>query len=234
MGIVNRILKMVYTLATILAAIMITMDIVYAQPVAQANDVRGFIHRLTGEWIGADEQYADGKKADTKYFHAVIKQLDQNTYQTIFEYYRLDKQTGAPIKVGESIMTTRMSPDGTAINQIVGEGEVLIDPNTSKPEQHNLSEVLRVSPVGGLDGRGSGRIKVSGMPLGMGKNGKVNNYHSIWIMNAEKLKISQDLNVKFKVLFFNKSFHFASVFIGNRGSDINGFMKSVENNGSGR
>ena len=217
--------------AVVFVVALIASTVGYPQPAAETNDVMGFIHSLIGEWIGTYEQFTNGGRAETKYFHAVIKESGPDTYQTVFEYYRLDEQTGAPIRVGESSMTTRIASDGTATNSITGKGQVLIDPKTSKPEQHNLSEVLRVSPSGGLQGSGSGRIRVSGLTLGMGKNGKVKDYRSAWTMSNGALKISQQLKVKFRLLVFSKSFVITAEFTGNRGSDIAALMKNAANKG---
>jgi hypothetical protein len=228
MGHVNREIRMARILAMLIAVISLASTAVIPQSVAQPHDVKGFVHNLIGEWIGTYEEFTDGEKADAKYFHAIIKQSNPDTYQTIFEYYRLDEKTCVPIKVGESVMTTRVAADGTATNSIIGKGQVLIDPNTSKPEQHNLSEVLKVSPPSGMQGSGGGRISVSGLTFGVGKNGKVRDYHSAWTMQNGTLKISQMLNVSFRLLLFSKSFVITAEFTGDRGSDITGLMKRVE------
>jgi hypothetical protein len=225
-------IALAYTLAIVLAVALITPSIGHAQLAAGPHDVGGFIHSLVGEWIGICEQSTDGKQADNKYFHAVIKQSSPGSYQTALEYYRVDDQTGGPVEVGQSTMTTTVAPDGTAKNDITGQGQVMIDPTTSKPEQHDLSEVLRISPSGGLQGSGSGSISVSGMALGAGKNGKVDNYSSSWTMQDGTLKISQDLKVSFRVLFFSKKFAITAQFTGNRGSDIGALMKSAQSKGA--
>jgi len=199
----------------------------YAQPSAPPASVASFLHSLVGEWIGTCVQSTDGKAADNKYFHAVSKQSGPDTYETVFEYYRLDRQTGAPLKVGAAIITTRVAADRTATNTITGHGQVLLDPKTSKPEQHDLSEVLRVSPSGGLEGTGSGSIKVSGMPLGLGKHGTVQDYRSTWSQSNGVLRMSEHLNVKFKVLFVSKRFTIIADYTARHGSDIVGLMKSA-------
>ena len=148
----------------------------------------------------------------------------------MFEYYRLDPQTGAPIKVGATTMATTVATGGTAANRITGKADVLIDPMTLKPEQHDLSEVLRVSSSGGLEGTGSGSIKVSGMPLGLGKHGTVQDYRSTWAQSNGVLSLSQHLNVKFKVLFFSKRFTIIADYTARPGRDIVGLMKSAAAN----
>ena len=198
---------------------------VAAEPGGAPDNVASFLHGLVGEWVGTCVQSTNAKAAENKYFHAVIKQTGPDGYETVFEYYRLDPQTGAPIKVGATTMSTTVAPDGTATNRITGKADVLIDPTTRKPEQHDLSEVLRVSPAGGLEGTGSGTIKVSGMPLGAGKSGRVREYHSTWSQRNGVLSMHQRLNAKFRVLFFSKSFAIIADYTARRGSDIAGLMK---------
>jgi len=218
--------------ALVLVLALIASAIGYAQPTAPPASIGSFFRGLVGEWIGTCVQSTDGKATDNKYFHAIIKQSGPDTHETVFEYYRLNQQTGAPIKVGATTMATKVAADGTATNRITGKADVLINPTTLKPEQHDLSEVLRVSPSGGLEGRGSGSIKVSGMLLGLGKNGKVRNYHSTWSQSNGVLRISQHLAVKFKVLFFSKTFTIIADYTARPGSDIVGLMKSAKDNAS--
>lgn len=217
----KQIAKVFGTLAVLLAVAVLSPSIGLAQ--SQPADVGSFIHKLTGEWVGTYEQFTNGKKADTKYCHAIVKQSGPDSYQTVMEYYRLDKNTGAPVRIGQSVMTTDVSPDGTATNSITGKGTVFIDPKTQKPEEHDLSEALRASAAG-LEGIGSGKISVSGITLGMGKNGQVSDSHSTWSINNGTLRISQDLKVNFKVLVFNKSFDVKATFTAKRGSDLNELM----------
>jgi len=220
----NRTFQTIYILAVLLLICLVKPGNTSVDQISTPHTVKSFIHNLIGEWVGTYEQLTNGKKASTKYFHAVFKQTAPDTFQTIFEYYRLDDQTGAPIKVGESVMTTRETSDGTATNDIIGKGVVLIDPTTTKPEKHDLSEVLSVS-TGGLQGDGSGTISVSEMAFGMGRNGKVTDEHSDWTMQNSTLKIRQELKARFKILFFSKSFTITAEFIGNPGSDINALMR---------
>jgi hypothetical protein len=197
----------------------------YCQPPAPPKDIAGFFFGLVGEWIGTVEQYTGGVKATTKYFHAVIKQTSPDTYAATFEYYRLDKTTHAPVQVGVTIMTNKITPEGTVTNTITGKGDIFINPTTEKPEEHQLSEVLRMSPSGSLEGNGSGKISISGLALGAGKNGKVSNYTSSWVLDTESLKITERLRVAFHVLFFAQHYDVIDDFEAKRGSDIVGLMK---------
>lgn len=202
----------------------------HAQPTTPPKDTAGFFFNIIGEWIGTVEQYTGGVKADTKYFHTVVKQTSPDTYDAVFEYYRLDKKTHAPVQIGATTMTNKIAADGTATNTITGKGDVFINPKTSKPEEHQLSEVLHMSPSGSLEGKGSGRISVSGIALGAGKNGKVSDYTSTWVLNNDVLKLEERLKVTFHVLFFEKHFDIVDKFEAKRGSDITGMMKSAGGN----
>lgn len=214
--------------AIMLLLILATSIAAYSQPSAPPKDIQAFFYEIIGDWIGTVEQYTGTVKADTKYFHAVIKQTSPDTYEASFEYYRIDKQTHAPVQIGVTTMTNKITPEGTATNTITGKGDVFIDPQTVKPEQHTLSEVLRMSPSGSLEGKGSGKISVSGMPLGSGKNGKVSDYTSTWILNNGVLKLTERLKVSFRILFFAKHFDIIDNFEARRGNDVIDLMKSAE------
>ena len=203
----------------------------YSQPAAPPTDTAGFFYEMIGEWIGTVDQYTSGVKADTKYFHAVCKQTSLNTYQAVFEYYRIDKQTHAIVKVGVTTMTNKLAPDGTVTNTVTGQGDVFINPTTVKPEQHQLSEVLRMSPSGSLVGNGSGKISISGLTLGAGKNGKVSDYTSTWALSNGVLSITERLKATFHILFFAKQFDIVDNFVARRGSDIMGLMRSAGGSG---
>jgi hypothetical protein len=190
-------------------------------------NIQSFFHDLSGEWIGTVEQYTNQKKADTKYFHAAIKQMTPDTYAASFEYYRLDRRTGSPVQIGVTDMTNIINADGTAIDTIQGNGDVFIDPKTSRHEEHQLSEVLRMSPSGSLEGKGHGKIKVNGMPLGAGRNGKVSDYTSVWVLKKDALTISERLKVTFRVLIFAKHYDIVYNFQAQRGGDINLMMKKA-------
>ncbi len=196
-----------------------------AQSGGTCNNTTEFIRGLVGEWVGTCVQTTDGKPVDDKYFHAVIKQAGETSFETAFEYYRLDPETGAPTKAGAATMVTSIGADGAATNRITGSGQVMIDPKTSKPERHDVSEVLRLAGSGDLAGTGGGSIHVSGLPFGAGKNGKVRDYRSTWSVRDGVLKIAQQLRAKFSVLVFSKSFDIAATYTARRGSDVMDLMK---------
>jgi hypothetical protein len=199
----------------------------YAQPTAPPADIQSFFQQVSGEWIGTVEQYTGGVKAETKYFHSVTKQTGPDTYEDVFEYYRIDKVTKAPVQVGITTMTTKITAQGVATNTIVGKGDVFIDPKTLKPESHTLSEVLMMSSDGSLQGTGSGKINVSGLSMDAGKNGKVSHYTSTWVLKNGALNITERLKVSFHVFLFTLPYNIVDNLAAKRGSDVKALMQSA-------
>jgi len=198
-----------------------------SQTVPKAHDAQGFFHGLSGDWIGAVKQSTNGVRVPTKYFHASIKQTAADTYSAVFEYYRVDERTHAAVSTGVATMTNVLGRDGTVTNTIVGSGDVLVDPKTLRREDHQLFEVLRMSVPGCLEGRGSGRINVSGIALNAGKNGKVSDYTSSWALDNGVLSITERLKVTFRVFLFSKHYDIVDSFEAQRGTDINGLVKAA-------
>lgn len=189
---------------------------------AQAN-AGSFYHSITGEWIGTCAQSTDGQQAENKYFHAIVKQVSPCSYNTSFEYYRMDKDTGKPIRIGGTSVATTVSSDGTAQSKIVGSGLMFVN-GSPKNQQHELTEVARACSSNSLAGQDNGTISVSGMPLGLGKNGKIKNAQSSWEMKNGTLYIDQKLTAGFKAFFFTKSFDVELHSIAMRGSDVVSLM----------
>lgn len=208
--------------AIMMAAIVVTPNAGYSQPASQSSGIESFFAKLPGDWVGTVSQSTDGKFADTKYFHAVVKQLSPDIFETVFTFYKLDKKTGAPVLAGLSGMETKIDTAGTATNILTGKGDLQVDAKTWKPETHEMTELLRTSPVGGLLGTGSGSITVGG------RNGEVQGYSSTWLLNNDVLKISQRFKVKFQVFVFSKSFTITADYTAIRGSDLIGFIRTAQ------
>jgi len=211
---------------------LILNPMVYTAGWAQANtppgSIREFIHGLVGEWVGSYEESTDGEKADNRYFRAVIRQSGPDSYEAVFNYYKPDPQTGALMKIGCSTVNTKLSPDGTATNTITGDGQVRVESGRLKPERHQLCEVLCLSPAGAVQGRGNGRIQVSGIPMGLGKNGRMVDYCSTWSKSNGLLKMSRQFKARFKVLGISKSYDIKAEFTARPGSNLNEVMKIAE------
>ena len=100
-------------------------------------------------------------------------------------------------------------------------------PRHETSEQTQLSEVLRMSPSGSLEGKGRGSISVGGTAPGLGRDGKVSDYTSTWVLHDGVLSISERLRVTFRILFFARHYDIVDSFKAGRGSDVMSLMKSA-------
>lgn len=195
-------------------------SIAYGQEPAQPA-IDHFMQRMLGEWIGIFNQSTDEVQASPKYFHAVASQTRPDTYETVFRYFEVDPVTGNLVDAGTTIMETTISTGGIATNRISGAGEVLIDVDTLKWEQHVFSEMLEMSSPDVLLGTGKGTITVSDSPAEEeGKDGKIIEYASTWFMKDGVLRITQEFEVKFKMLFFGKTYRITMDHEVRRGGNI--------------
>lgn len=192
------------------------------RPANAQPDARSFFTGITGEWVGTCRQSTNGKQADNKYFHAVIKQVDANTFNSSFEYFRIDDTSHNPIKIGTSSIVTSIAPNGTAQNQISGKGIMMVD-YKPKEQTHNFKETLTVAS-NGLLGQGTGSLSVNGMPFGLGRNGKISKATSSWTFDGSNLTIRQNITAGFKALFFSKNFDVVAEYSARRGSSLASIM----------
>lgn len=191
----------------------------FAQAAASQDDARSFFNAIVGEWIGTCEQSTDGQKADDKYFHTLIKQQDDGTFVSKFEYYRLDVSSGKMLKIGDSTITTTIRPDGVAQNRITGKGIILVN-NKPKNQEHEFTEELTNAGGDSLNGVGAGKISVSGMPLGLGKSGKIQNETSQWNLKDGVLDIDQSIKAGFRAIIFTKTFNVTAHYSARRGTNV--------------
>lgn len=212
-----RVRYLARSFAVYMGLLIVFLAITSTKPVF-ADNVGEFFKSMTGDWIGTCKQSTDGKQADDKYFHASVKQIGPNIYETKFEYYRLNSKTGEMVRAGGSTVTTTISQDGQAKSRITGNGQILVN-NSPKNQKHDLMETLSFNNEG-LQGNGTGTLSVSGMPMGLGKNGKVRNDKSIWSINDGILTIRQSLDVSFRAIFFSKSFSVVANYTAKRGTNV--------------
>ena len=208
-----------FTVAVFSVFLMFMMITSYAQQPTSTNSTSDFFRIIVGEWIGMCDQSTDGVKADDKYFHALVKQVNANTFSAAFDYYRIDKRTNTPLRIGSTTFTTTIETDGAAKNKITGKGIMLVN-NKPKNQQHELQEILTSPKAGNLQGHGAGKISVNGMPFGLGKNGKIADSKSSWSLNNDVLTIHQTISAGFRALFFKKTFKISANYTARRGSNV--------------
>lgn len=185
---------------------------------APAPGIAEFFRAITGEWIGVCKQSTDNEPADDKYFRTVIKESSPGFFEAHFDYYRSDDK-GALQRIGSSNVTTTISSATGATGRVVGDGEVLVDRKVKKQE-HDLTETMVSTAAGVVTARGSGSLKVYGMPLGLGKLGKVRDDQSSWSVSNGTLTVRQTMCIVFRALFVSKSFKVDAAYTAVRGSDV--------------
>ena len=190
------------------------------------NGTKLFFQKLVGEWIGTCEQNTDGQKAEDKYFHMLIEQVDENNFSGYLEYFRCDPKNGSPIPMGKSTIAVAIGSDGNATSSITGKGIVMVD-KKPKNQEHKLSDVLTCMDSGCLKGKGGGTISVDGMPFGVGKNGKIKNAESTWSIENGTFTMNQAITVGFKVLIFKKNVKFDARYTATHGTDVASLMQNA-------
>ena len=208
----------------IVLAILILASSVFAQPAPSAG-AADFFRSIVGDWVGTYEHSVNGEQAEDTYFKFSVKQADQNTFASHFEYYRLDPATGAPQPAGTAKIQTMVQPDGSVKCITTGEGTILVEAKP-KAQTYNLLETLCGSDCG-ITGKIGGKVSVSGLPLGLGKNGRVSSGSSAWTLDGDTLTIKQSLKTAFKVLLFSKSYSLSASSTATRGTDLAGLMKKA-------
>lgn len=203
-------------IASAVLLLMILSPNCWAQSTTQTPSVRSFLSGLVGEWIGTCEQCTKNDKPDKQYFHAVLKQLDDGSFECKFQLFRQGDK-GLSL-CGETSIVTSFDSKGSAVSKIKGTTEVMV---SDKPtdSRHELTETLTCTE-GGLQGKGSGRISVSGTPLGLGKNGQVKSSESVWSIKDGVLSIDQKMSVSFKAVIVTKKVDVQTHYTAKRGSDV--------------
>lgn len=211
----------------LLLAAILAMTLAHAPALAEEGTapplttIAEFFRSVTGEWIGVCKQSTDKDAAEDKYFKAIIKESSPCLFEARFDYYRPDCKGGV-LHIGTSNVTASITATG-ATGRVVGNGEVLVERKVKKQE-HDLVETLTVAAPGVVMGRGSGSLKVSGMPLGLGKLGKVRDDQSTWRLSNGTLCVQQSLNIVFKALFISKSFRVDAAYTAVRGTDVSALI----------
>lgn len=216
-----------YIAATVLSSVLL-ISAAYAQaqpkPACQ-TEVTGIYKSLVGDWVGTCEQSTDGQQAENKYFHVTIKETGPDTFASTFTYYKSDGATGKPLEIGTTDAVTTVNADGTIKNDIKGAGTIMVE---KEPKQmtHTLAETLSPTSPTSLSGQITGKISVSGLPFGIGKNGQISDGKSTYTLTGDTLTISQTLKAGFKVLLYKKSFTVTALSTAKRGSDVASLMQA--------
>jgi len=178
-----------------------------------------FLAGLEGEWVGTAQQRIEGQEPLTRYFHLVVRRRDDQTFTMTLRYYRPNPKTGALEVAGVEEGTSTVQPDGSIQRQMQGTGYVLVD-NGPKPESHSATGRARATSAGVLEGEASGTIQVDGLPLGVGKRGRIERAREEWSVTDGLLIGRTSFVACFKALMISKRFKVETTCRAERGSNL--------------
>jgi hypothetical protein len=184
-----------------------------------------FYAQVLGDWVGTTVSRLDGAKPVTGYFHLLITRVDEHTIREEYTFYRLHPKTAGTRKAGgletsgtESDLTTTES-NGAIHRSVQGSGTILIDFKPKK-QSFEASGTAHFTSPDHLEAEAKGKIVVAGMPLGLGKHGKLQKATASWSLEAGKLIGQTQFEASFRVLFFTKRYRIAIQLRGERGTNF--------------
>jgi len=178
-----------------------------------------FFAALEGDWVGTTQQRIEGQASLTRYFHLVARRQDARTFAMTVYYFRPDPKTGVLEPSGTERGTSTLAPDGTIERHSDGSGAVLVD-NELKLERHSATGCARATAAGTLAGEASGTIRVEGLPLGMGRRGKIERIREEWTVKGDCLTGSTGFVARFRAFLVTKRFNVETTCSAKRGSDV--------------
>jgi hypothetical protein len=178
-----------------------------------------FFAGLEGEWVGTAQQRVEGEASLTRYFRLVVRRQDAQTFAMTVQYYRPNPKTGALEAAGSEQGTSTLEPDGTIQRHLEGNGSVLVD-YQAKPESHSATGRARATAAGVLEGEASGTIRVEGMPLGLGRRGKIERGREEWSVSGGVLTGRMSMVACFRAFLISKRFKVETTCRAERGSDV--------------
>ena len=184
-----------------------------------------FYARVLGDWVGTTVSRLDGAKPVKGYFHLLITRVDENTIREDYTFYRVQSKTAGSSEAGgletsgtESDLST-MESNGAIRRTAQGSGTVLID-FKPKNQSFEASGAAHFTDPDHLEVGVEGKIAVDGMPLGLGKHGKLQKATATWSLEEGKLIGQTQFQASFHVLFFAKRYRIEVQLRAERGTNF--------------
>jgi hypothetical protein len=184
-----------------------------------------FYTRALGDWVGTTVSRLDGAQPVTGYFHLLITRVNENTIREDYTFYRLQPKTAGTRGAGgletsgtETDLST-MESDGAIHRTVQGSGTILID-FKPKNQSFEASGAGHFTDPDHLEVEVKGKIAVDGMPLGLGKHGKLQKATATWSLEEGKLIGQTQFEASFHVLFFAKRYRIEIQLRGERGTNF--------------
>jgi hypothetical protein len=178
-----------------------------------------FFAALEGDWVGTAQQRVEGQEPLTRYFHLAVRRQDARTFVITVSYFRPDPKSGALEAAGSEQGSSTLAPDGTVERRAEGSGSVLVD-GRPKPETHSATGRARATAAGTLAGEASGTIRLQGLPLGLGRRGKIERAREEWTVKGDVLTGSTAFVACFRAFLFSKRYRVETTCRAERGSDV--------------
>jgi hypothetical protein len=183
------------------------------------TDAHQFYVRVLGDWVGTAVSRLGGAEPTMAYFHLVFSRLDANTFREEFTFYRIHPQTGVLAPSGTQSVLSAIGADAVIRQSCRGSGTVLIDMQP-KNESFEARGEARMTGPELLQAEAEGRIAVDGMPLNLGKNGKLRKATASWSLQDDKLTGVSRVETSFRGLILVKRFRMETQLRAERGSDV--------------
>jgi hypothetical protein len=185
---------------------------------ARRTAAQQFYTHVLGHWVGTTVSRLDTAEPVTGYFHLLITRVDENTFREEYTFYRIHPKTGVLERSGTQSDLTTIASDGVIHRTSQGSGTVLID-FKPKNQSFEASGEARFTGADHLEVEAKGKIAVDGLPLNLGKNGKLK-ATATWSLEKDKLISQTHAETSFRVLFFGKRYRIETQLRAQRGANV--------------
>jgi hypothetical protein len=186
---------------------------------ARLTAAQQFYTRVLGHWVGTTVSRLDTAEPVTGYFHLLITRVDENTFREEYTFYRIHPKTGVLERSGTQSDLSTIASDGVIHRTSRGSGTVLID-FKPKNQSFEASGEAHFTGADRLEEAATGKIAVDGMPLGLGKRGKIQKATATWSLADDKLIGQTHREMRFRVLFFGKRYRIETELRAQRGANV--------------
>ncbi len=189
------------------------------RPASHPPAAQQFFARVVGQWVGTTTSRLDGAEPVTGYFHLVVTRVDDTTFREEYTFYRIHPKTGALECSGTQTDLSTIEGDGMVHRTCKGSGTVLIDYKPKNQSFEAAGEAHIASPDH-LEAEVKGKIAVDGMPLNLGKNGKLRKATATWSIEDGKLVGQTQVETSFRALLFTKRYRIKTELRAQRGTSV--------------
>jgi hypothetical protein len=186
---------------------------------AHAPSAQQFYTHVLGHWVGTTVSRLNGDPPVTGYFHLVVTRVGENTFQEEYTFYRVHPKTGALERSGTQLDLSTIDSTGMVHRSCKGSGTILID-FKPKNQAFEATGEAHFSGSDRLEAEVKGKIAVDGMPLNLGKNGKLRKATASWALEDGKLVGQTHVETSFRALLFTKRYRVETELRAQRGTSV--------------